>query len=312
MAAKNLPYAIAFLFVPAMWASNIILVKDLSEDIPTFALVLITYGLGALTVLAARPLLKAPKFTKREWMYGALIGVMVFAATGFQFLGLLYTTPANSGLFTILYVIFIPVIVLIIKRRFSYRPLLFAVIGLIGVVVLSGAWEGVVSLNRGDAFTAIGAVFWALQFVLLEKYSPGLNSVNLTVTYLVFVTLAAAATTLIAENSAYGTMAPQSSWVASLVFMGVVTIGLCFLIQTFVQSKVPASTVAMLCCTQSLFALLFSLILGYDEVTLALIGGAALITVSAALSALYGQEPLIGEEEADGRAADAQGDARTV
>ncbi|MDR3282195.1 MAG: DMT family transporter [Candidatus Methanoplasma sp.] len=295
MAVKNLLYSIAFLFVPAMWAVNLVLVKDLGEEMPTFLLMFIVHGLGALTILAARPALKAPKFTKDEWKYGALIGLMVFAATAFQFIGLLYTTPANSGLFTILYVVFIPVIVLIIKRKFSYRPLLFAVMGLIGVIVLSGAWDGGVSLNKGDAFTAIGAVFWALQFVLLEKYSPSMNSVNLTVAYLAFITVAGAVVTLVMENGSFGTMDLHGAWAASLAFIGIVIIGLCFLIQTFAQSKVSASTVAVLCCTESVFAVLLSLILGYDEVTLALIGGSALITVSAALSSLYGQEPLIGE-----------------
>ncbi|MDR0522863.1 MAG: DMT family transporter [Candidatus Methanoplasma sp.] len=296
MDGRSARYSALFLFVPAMYGLNLVIAKDVLESVPPYALIFVTHGIGALLLLASRPFLGSPKIRRRDAARGIPVGLMIFLASALQFTGLADTTPARGALLTILYVVIIPIAAMFARRKASARPLLFGLMSLAGVAILSGAIGDGAPLSGGDALVAAGAVFWALQFLLLERYSPSMDPVNFTAVQLAAATALSLAATLALEPGIHPAPASGSAWWIGLAFMGAVTIGLCFFIQTHVQSKIPASVASVLCCTESVFALAISALTGGDEITLALVAGAAVVTAAAALSAAFGQEGLIGGE----------------
>jgi len=181
----------------------------------------------------------------------------------------------------------------VMMKKLSARSILFALIGFAGVVVMSGVTGGDASMNIGDLLTIICAVMFALQFVALEKFSPSLNAINFTLVQMITATLLGMAVSLILESGQYSGMDLIGSWVG-LAFMGLIVTGLGFFVQTAAQKKIPSTTIAVMCCTESVFAMIFSWALGYDAVTAPLLIGAALIVASTVLSSMYERRELIG------------------
>jgi drug/metabolite transporter (DMT)-like permease len=292
---ERLLHLSAFLTICIVWALSLVIAYDLLDTgIPPFFLVMVTYGIGALTLLSAKVLFRStPRIGRNELRCGIVAGMLIFGAFGLQTLGLAYTTPAKSGLLTVLYVLFVPVIISIIRSKLSSRSVLFALIGFAGVVVMSGVVGGDASMNFGDILTIFCAVMFAMHFVTLEKYSPSLNTVNFTLVQMITAATAAAAVSLLAENGQYSGMDLVGSW-AGLAFMGLIVTGLGFFIQTAVQKKISATTVSVMCCSESVFAMMFSWALGFDAITFPLLAGAAMIVTSTVLSSIYEKRELIG------------------
>ena len=277
-----------------IWGLSLVVAYDLlGTGMPPFFLIAVTYGLGALTLLVAKIVSRTAPISRDEWKYGFLVGLVIFAAFGLQTVGLVYTTPAKSGLLTVLYVLLVPIIISIILKKVSVRSLAFALIGFVGVLIMSGVAGGDASFNIGDVLTIICAAAFAMQFVALEKFSPRLNAINFTLVQMVTATAAGVVVSLMLETGQYSGIDPSGSWVG-LLFMGLIVTGLGFFVQTAAQKKIPSTTISVLCCTESVFALVFSWALGYDVVTVPLLAGAALIILSTILSSAFERRELIG------------------
>jgi len=278
-----------------VWGLSLVVAYDLlGTGMPPFFLIAVTYCLGALTLFTAKAFSRnTPAISRDEWRYGILVGVLIFTAFGLQTVGLVYTTPAKSGLLTVLYVLFVPIIISIVLKKLSARSMVFALIGFAGVLVMSGVTGGEASLNIGDLLTIMCAAAFAMQFVALEKFSPRLNTLNFTLVQMTAATLVGIAASLMLETNQYSDIDLIGSW-GGLLFMGLIVTGLGFFVQTAAQKKIPSTTISVLCCTESVFAMLFSWILGYDLLTIPLLIGAALIIASTLLSSMYERRELIG------------------
>jgi len=277
-----------------VWGLSLVVAYDLlGSGMPPVFLITVTYCLGALTLLPVKLIMRSvPKISRDEWRYGALIGAVIFIAFGLQTVGLVFTTPAKSGLLTVLYVLFVPIIISVIIKKLSMKSILFAVIGFIGVLIMSGVTGGDASMNIGDVLTIMCAVMFAVHFVALEKFSPRLNAINFTLVQMIAATLIGIVVSLTFEFDQYGNMDVLGAWLG-LVFMGFIVTGLGFFVQTAAQKKIPSTTISIMCCTESVFAMIFSWALGYDIITIPLMIGAIFIITSTLLSSIYERRELV-------------------
>ncbi|MDR3075441.1 MAG: DMT family transporter [Candidatus Methanoplasma sp.] len=290
---ERLPYMSAFLIICMVWGLSLVVAYDLLDTgIPPFFLVAVTYGLGALTLVPVMAARRSVKITRGELKYGAIVGAIIFIAFGLQTVGLEHTTPAKSGLLTVLYVLFVPILISVLRKKLSLKSIIFAAIGFTGIAIMSGITGGDASMNIGDVLTIMCAVAFAIQFIALEKYSSRLDPVNFTFIQMLTATAVALLVSFSFETGRYDGMDLIGSWIG-LLFMGLIVTGLGFFVQTAVQRKIPATTISVMCCTESVFALIFSWFLGYDTITAPLLVGATLIILSTLLSSRYESRELM-------------------
>jgi drug/metabolite transporter (DMT)-like permease len=100
----RLLYSLLLVGITAVWGWTFVVVQD------AIALYGVLPFLAARFAIAAAALapFSAPKVTKKMLAVGAGIGLVLALGYLFQTLGLLYTTPTNSGLITGLFVVFAP------------------------------------------------------------------------------------------------------------------------------------------------------------------------------------------------------------
>ncbi|MDR0434086.1 MAG: DMT family transporter [Gracilibacteraceae bacterium] len=288
---KQLIIAGMVLFALIFGYSFIVLKNLISAGFPIWLLLAFRFFFGTLLLLALRRAAPFQPFDRATVRAGLLVGAAIFLAYAFQTFGLELTTPAKNGLFTGLYVIIVPLIMMALKRKISWRPLLTAPLCFAGIACVSGVWGEALNLNNGDALTICCALFFAFHLILLERYAPVLPALNFSAVQLGTVALCAAALSWFTEKDAYAAVA----WAAALpglLFLTVFSTGLAFFFQTLAQSRISANTTAVVLCLESVFAVIFSVFYGFDRFTFSFAAGSVLIIAAMLLVSLNRREEI--------------------
>lgn len=123
------------------------------------------FGIASLLMLL---IFRRRVLKKEAFLEGALLGITLFFGHGFQIVGLKYTSASNSAFITSLYVVFTPFIAyFILGDRLRRKDFLSLGIAIMGLYLISGAS---LNFNYGDLLTALCALSFAFQIVLVQKF----------------------------------------------------------------------------------------------------------------------------------------------
>ena len=274
--------------------SFIALQELIKSGYPIFAIVSLRFFVGAISLLSFcaisfRPSIFSLKRTKKSTTTGIISGTILFLAFSLQTFGAKHTTPANNALCTGLYVIFVPLLGMVHFERKSAFYFAAAFVSFWGVSLVSGYSLknfSMQTINIGDVSSILCGLLFALHFIVLEKYTAQSNLPYFTIIQLFTVAIISLLVSLFTERNsfAYIQWGISACWI---VFLGVLSTALTYMIQSIVQSKISAEIVSVISCSESLFAVIFSLVLGYSIITVQLIAGTTLILVSIVAVSLY-------------------------
>ena len=262
----------------ALWGATFIMVRDTLRGLAPFTLMATRFGLASLAwvvVLALRRLLGGrPRGIREAWI-GGLVS-MPFTAGGyaFQTIGLTATSAGSSAFLTstgTLMAAFLAWPLLAIRP--GHRLLLGIALAALGSALL-GLRSGLV-LGRGEAWTLLGALVYALQIVVVAPWAErGADPWLL-------VAIQMAGTAAISLPFAHGLPERLASFDAAtwwrlgyLVLAGAVTAPL---LQVIAQRTLPPGRIALLFALEPVFALAFALVPGGERFVLRWWIGAALI-----------------------------------
>jgi drug/metabolite transporter (DMT)-like permease len=265
---KSLVYTLLLVLVTAVWGWTFVVVQDAISAFGVLGFLALRFALASL---ALSPILLSG-VTRRTLLVGGGIGLVLAMGYLFQTLGLLYTTPTNSGLITGLFVVFAPVADRIFFGRRASRQVIVAVaLSLVGISLLAGG--GPEGVNVGDLLTLMCAAALGLHIALLSRYAAGHDAAGLT-----FAQILAMAVLFAAIWPFTGTVEhpPREVWVALLV-TGLLASAGAFYVQTFVQQRLPAARTAVILTMEPAFAALFGYWLAADRLVAVQIIGALLI-----------------------------------
>lgn len=225
---------------------------------------------ATLCLIAFRPtVFKA--LTKELVLRGAGAGCFLGFGYIFQTYGLSHTTAAITGFVTGLYVIFTPLIAAVILRKRIPRQAWFAVsIAVIGLALLS--LNGF-SVSFGAVLVLISAIFFAAHIVALGEWSVGRDVYAMTVVQLA---TCGVLTTLGAFSDGF-TIPPSGSVWKVVIFTALFGTALAFIVQTWSQSVMSPTTVAVLLTTETVWAAFFAVAIGGELLTLRIILGGLLV-----------------------------------
>ena len=261
-------YTLLLVGITAVWGWTFVVVQDAIALYGVLPFLAVRFAIAA----AALAPFSAPKMARGTLLAGAGIGLVLAAGYLFQTLGLLYTTPTNSGMITGLFVVFAPVADRLLFGAKPARLVLVAVASsLLGMVLLAGgAPDGA---NLGDLLTLLCAAALGLHISLLSRYAPGHDALALASVQLLTMALVFGLLWPLFEAVAWP---PRGVWVALLV-TGLIASAGAFWAQTFVQQKIPAARTAVILTMEPVFAALFGYWLAGDRLVPVQILGALLI-----------------------------------
>jgi len=266
---------VALVGVTAVWGSTFIVVKNAIERMPVMDFLAWRFAIAALVMALLRPGAIAA-LTPVARRRGMLLGAALAAGYIAQTFGLRRTPATVSGFITGLFVVFTPLCAgLLLRRRVdgtAWFAVALATVGL-GLLSLHGF-----SVGSGEAITLLCAISFALHIVGLGEWSTTADAYGLAVLQLATVAVVSIAV------SAPDTLSPPPDagvWGAVLLTALAAT-ALAFFIQTWAQAHLPPTRAAVVMTMEPVFAGLFGVAIGGDDLSARMVAGAALV-----LAAMY-------------------------
>ena len=169
----------ALLFNTLIWGGTFALIKSAFEDISPALFLALRFSIATLLLLPF--IFKVLRnVNKQTIVAGSILGIFYFTGFAAQSVGLNLTTATKSGFITGTFVVFIPILQLIIEKRIpKWFNVLSVILVLLGLIMLSSRGENVFEFfsqlgsdfNFGDFFTLICALLFAFQVVYVDVFT---------------------------------------------------------------------------------------------------------------------------------------------
>ena len=273
---SKLTLYIAMISIAAVWGSSFVVMKDSLERQNVFSFLSSRFILAALLMFLYKPGVFR-RLTKKFVTRGIIAGILLGSGYIFQTYGLTKTTVSNTGFITGLYLVFTPLIsLLILKRHVLKIQWVAVIIATIGLFFIS--YNGV-TIGFGEILVLISAFIYGAHFVALGEWSDGKNTYALT---LIQVVTVAVLTSIFAFRDGFQ-IAPDSTVWLAILYTAFFATFLGFLVQTKAQSVMSATVASVLLATETPFAVFFGLYFHDDPLTLRIITGGLLVMAAMAL-----------------------------
>jgi drug/metabolite transporter (DMT)-like permease len=271
---SSTPLAIAALIgVTVIWGWSFTIVKQAIESIPVLDFLSLQFVVAVLILIILRPT-RLVKITLGDIKHGVPLGVILSLAYIVQTLGLRTTSAAVSGFITGMSVILTPVIAwLLLHDKIGLKTWLSVVLATIGLALLSlHGW----SLGSGELLVFGCAILFALYIVSLGKWSAEHDSYKLAI-----VQLGTVAVICLVAASPGGIMMPPDMQVWIAVFIiAILATALAYLVQTWAQSLISSTHTAVILTLEPVFAGVFAVAFGHEQLTVRVVAGAICILVA--------------------------------
>ncbi|WP_426754385.1 DMT family transporter [Myxococcus sp. Y35] len=250
----------ALALITSFWGITFVVVKDALGHGDPFSFLTLRFLVGAtvLSLLAGRQLL-----TPRNLRSGAMLGTCLFLAYTLQTVGLATTTPSRSAFITGLCVLLVPLLSVVLYRK-SPKPTSLLGVGLaaVGLYLFTqpDAGMGGGGLSTGDVLSLGCAVAYACHILLTERHAPKQGVMGMVAVQLWTVALLSALCLPFVERR----VAWHPSFVGAVLICGVFASALAISIQTWGQARTTAVRAAVIYSLESVFAAVYSVLLGYE------------------------------------------------
>lgn len=216
---------------------------------------------------------------------GFLVGAPMMAGYMLNAFGLVGTTASKSSFLTGLYCVIVPFVTWILtKKRPTSFNLAAAVMCVCGIAMVSIVGSSNFFIGWGDAVTLVSAVFMAVQLALTSKIAPGRDM--MAITALSFLLAGGASIGVAAAISPAPQLASlmQPDMISSIVYLVLFATCAALLLQNIGLAKVPAAQGSLLLSLESVFGVIFGVIILGEALTVPMVIGFTLIFASVIVS----------------------------
>lgn len=215
------------------------------------------FALGALSLVPLTFLFKPSGLTplqsgwKPALVPGLVAGCVLFTAAGLQQVGLIWTTAGKAAFLTGFYILLVPVFGMFLKRHPTPGVWLGAGLALVGLYFLS--ITAAFTMGFGDALQLIGAVFWAVHILVIDRFGPRLDPLKLSVVQFAVCSLLSFAVAVPFETFTWtgleGALVP-------LLYAGFGSVGIAYTLQVVGQRGIAPGPAALILSLETVFAAL--------------------------------------------------------
>ena len=264
---------IALFGVTLSWGAAFVLMKDAINEQPVFDFLATRFTLATLVMIAVRPQVLTA-INKQLLFRGSVLGVTLGLAYITQTIGLEVTTAAITGFLTGLYVVFTPILFWLISRNKVEKKVIVGTITAF-VALLLISFNGF-SVDAGQLWLIACALLFALHIIGLSFWISAKDVYPLTIVQL---GAGAAVCWLGAVSDGYQPPPNASVW-GVVIFTAVFATALAFLVQTWAQSIMDPSRVAIILTTEVIFAAAIAVAVGQETLALRTVLGGGLMVIA--------------------------------
>lgn len=287
----------ALFTITIFWGVTFAIIKLALNDISPMLFIAIRFSFAALLLIPflLKPLLQSNVEVIKA---GIFLGLLYFIGFATQTVGLYYTTATKSGFITGTFIIFIPILQLILERKAPGKGniigIALVIIGLVllsskGVTVLDILTELGSNFNVGDFLTLICAIFYALYVVYIDIITKKYDYKALIILQVLFTGLAGIIFTILfdatrIENIRYDF---NTTVILVILYTAIFSSILATVIQTKYQKTVTPIIAGIIFSLEPIFAAYFAFLIIHEKISSFGIIGCIFIFTGVLVSELF-------------------------
>jgi drug/metabolite transporter (DMT)-like permease len=221
------------------------------EKLGPFSFMAARFGIGSLAVLPLIYWLKPETHHKPSWLIPSslLAGGFLFTGAAFQQVGLQDTSAANAGFITSLYIVFVPLVGMLLGRRAGWPVYCGAALAFGGLYFLSVSEQ--LTVSKGDWRQLAGALGWTGHVLVIGWLSKHCDPIRLAIGQYAVVAILSSIGAFSLEQPTLGALC--HSWLP-IAYTAVLSTGVAFTLQIIGQKNVPESQAALIMSAEAIFA----------------------------------------------------------
>ena len=193
---------------------------------------------------------------KQLWKAGILCGIPLFLACNLQQTGLVDTDPGKSGFLTAMYIVIVPILGIFLKRKPTIMMPISVLIAVAGLYCISCV--GVPRISTGDLLTIGCAFMFSVQILFVDKFAGSVDPLRLNAIQALVCSMLSCIMMVLTEAP---TLSGITACALPLAHAGFLSMGAAYALQIIGQKQVEPTAASLLMSLESVFALLFSMLL---------------------------------------------------
>lgn len=218
---------------------------------------------------------------KKLWRAGLLCGIPLFLACNLQQVGLVDTDAGKSAFLTAMYIVFVPIIGLFLKRKPTWTIPVSVALAVAGLYFLSCV--GMDSINRSDLLLLGCAVAFAVQITVVDRYANEVDAIRLSMLQAFVCATLTCIPMAIFETP---TWAGIREAFLPIAYAGCLSMGLSYTLQIIGQKDLEPSVASLIMSLESVFAVLAGCIILHERLSKFEIIGCVLVFTAVIVSQL--------------------------
>ena len=263
MKNKRLLANLGLLLAAFIWGSTFVAQSEGVKLVETFTYQSMRSFLGGIVLLPVIFLLErkskqksgyikpSRKDTELLYIGGICCGLALTLAACLQQYGIKYTTVGKSGFITSLYVIFVPIAGLFLKRRVKPKIWFSVVIAAIGMYLLCITEE--LSLSLGDTYVLLSALCFTLHIIVIDYFDQFEDPVKLSCIQFFTSGIISGILMFIFEQPSITHI--LAAWLP-ICYAGILSSGVAYTLQVVCQKSTEPAIASLLMSLESVFAIL--------------------------------------------------------
>jgi len=219
--------------------------------------------LGAAVLIPVMMILD-PHCSNKVWIKGGLAcGVCLSIAMTLQQVGLVTTSAGKSGFLTALYILFVPLISIFLKKRIHTYAKIGVVTALAGFYFL--CMKESLTIAYGDAVLILSALVFAVHILVIDAYSPKTSGIRMSIVqFFAAGTVNLVLMFLFEQPDAASIM--KASW--SIAYAGILSSGVGYTLQIVGQKHTKPTQASLVMSLESVFSVLAGWLILHERLTL--------------------------------------------
>ena len=219
---------------------------------------------------------------------GLACGVLLFAASSLQQIGLKYTTAGKAGFITAFYIVIVPVLGIFLHKKIGWKIWLAVVLALAGLYFLCITES--FSIGKGDVLIFLCALIFAVHIMVIDYFSPKVDGVKMScIQFFVCGILSLPFMFTIETPKA---VAMTAAWMP-LLYAGVLSCGVAYTLQILGQKNVNPAVASLILSLESCFSVLAGWIVLGERLSLRESAGCVLMFAAIILAQLPDKKAMV-------------------
>lgn len=265
---KKLKGSLLLLIAAIIWGATFVAQSDAMEHIGPFTFNFVRFIIGAIVLLPFIPELRKnhsgasltpPTGKSKAWVLVgcALCGTALFIAANLQQFGIaIGDSVGKAGFITSIYIILVPIIGVLFKKRTSLRVLISAAIALVGMYFLCIHDRFI--LDSSDILYIVCAFFFAIHIILISIYAHYISGTALSAIQFTVAALLSCICMFLFEKPNIQSII--SAYIP-LLYAGVLACGVAYTFQIIGEKELDPSTASLIMSLESVVSVIAGMLI---------------------------------------------------